>query len=207
MGDFLLWFFFILIFALWVPIKIAVRFNKENEKLEKLNFWSTNVVLFLFEIIIIYAYYIDKIDGVGLFFFSVFLVGLPSCWILLVLWAKKKEEKSLKKDYLQTQQRPEQEDYGLSESNPIWTNTVSFYFDHLYTQEGQGVRFEKVETIELEKDKVFSHLYIFNGFLGCELAKYDVYVKDEYRDTFYICTHPILDKIKIWHAPKGYVFK
>lgn len=204
METFLVSSFVILNLFIRVPIRIAMLIKKNSEKLETADFWSTIITSFLMETMFLYACFTNQI-GIGTLIFGSLLFGAFPIF-LVILSAKKAQEEKIywQNIYTQTKQVPDRSDYGLCVENPIWTGTAQFYLNHIRTIDGYSVTWKRTEIIELEKQNGFS---VLNGFYACELAKYDIFCHGKHIDTFFICTKSGLDKMKVFHAPKGYKYE
>ena len=204
MGEFLAKLFIALNLFIRVPIRIAMHFKKNDEKLAKIDLWASIITGLFIEGVVLYAYIIGEIELIALIILSL-LFGVFPIWLGWLAVKQSREEKARWHNmYLQTKQRPEQDDYGFCRENPIWAGTAQFYFDHIRTGDGYSVSWKKRKVLKLEQKSGFS---VLNGFYACELAKYDVFLHENHIDTFYICTKAGLDNLKIWHAPKGYKFE
>lgn len=186
-----------------VPIRIAMHFKQDSDRLGKIDLWLTIITALIFEIMMIYAYSIGEITTGSLIVISI-IFFVPAFLFFLVLVKPGNDNEYWNELYLRTQQKPERDDYGFCKENPIWTGTIPFYFSHIYTKDGNPVSWKQGEKIKLEENGGFSSL---NGFNGCELHKYYVLSRGDIIDEFYICTKSGLDNMKIWHAPKGYKFE
>ena len=204
MEGFLAQLFIVLNLFIRVPIRIAMHFKKKDQKLAKIDLWASIITGLFVEAVVLYGYIIGEIELITLVIMSL-LFGVFPIWLGWLAVKQSREEKDRWHNlYLQTKQRPEQDDYGFCVENPIWTGTAQFYFDHICTEDGRSVSWKKRKVLKLEQKNGVS---VLNGFYACELAKYDVFLHENHIDTFYICTKAGLDNLKIWHAPKGYKFE
>ena len=203
MGNILGGLFVFLNLFIRVPVRIALHFKPNNARLMHVDLIAFIATGINAGAICIYAY-VTKAISLGLCLtLSILFLGF-SFWLIYLAEKKKKDEKLYWENiYKQTMQKPDRDDYGRCKENPIWAGTPLFYFNHIYTLDGNFVSWKLRQRVELEKKNGCSHM---NGFLACEMAEYDIFVKGKHVDTFFVCTKGGLDKMKIWHAPKGYKF-
>jgi hypothetical protein len=105
--------------------------------------------------------------------------------------------------YNQTNQRYYDEDYGFSRENPIWAGTCEYYLSHLMASSSEAFKWKYSKKIELPKE---NGVVKVNGIFGCEMHEIKIIFNEGKTDTIYIITKAGLDKMKTWHAPKGYTF-
>ena len=187
-----------------VPIRIGLKINPRNEKLAKLDaiaFIATGVVLIA---MIICGLLEGEIES-GLATAALIVFGGAFLMIIVPLsLAAIKDRRYWIDIYNKTNQRYNNDDYGFSKENPIWAGSYDDYMKHISAENGEHFKWKYSKEIELPKD---NGIVKINGIWGCKLHKIKVIYEDERIDTIYIMTKAGLEKMKTWHAPKGYVYK
>ena len=87
-----------------------------------------------------------------------------------------------RRDILFKGQRPNDDDYGYSESNPIMTSTVSFsydYLDKLRTEDGQKLTWNR-------RGSICMNLY---GIENVMVDEYELFLNNQAYKTIYICPY------------------
>ncbi len=103
--------------------------------------------------------------------------------------------KAEKRNQIYLAQRPDDEDYGVSLSNPICTSTIisSYkYLSRLFTKEGEKLYWQRVEAFDLVE---------CNGVPNVIVDKYQLYLNGEKYSEIYICPYGHDSS----YAPKGMV--
>ena len=75
--------------------------------------------------------------------------------------------------------------------------------EHLIANSGENFKWKYSKKIDLPKD---NGIVKVNGIYGCEMHKIKIIFNEDKIDTIYIITKAGLNKMKTWHAPKGYKF-
>lgn len=184
-----------------VPIRIALMANPNNEKLAKVDLVALVVTGFNFIGIIICALTSGEIDSASATACIVVFGGAMLLIIVPLSLSAISNRRYWIKLYNQTNQRPNEEDYGFSKDNPIWAGTYENYMKHLVAENGKIFKWKLSKKIDLPVDGGIPKL---NGVWYCEMYKIKIIFNEEKIDAIYIVTKSGLDKMKPWHAPKGY---
>ena len=199
MYNFLIALFVAINLLIRVPVRIALKFNSKNEKLVKVDLWA--FIAACFNMVAFAIYGMCTGENITLAIIVAVLFGGFSLFMVLILNKSQKDDTKYWDDlYHQTNQRPNEDNYGYSPENPIWSGTCKYYCERLKTDTGCSVTWEYSKKLDLPKENGFS---VLNGFYACELHEIKVSsVKGI--DLLYIATKSGLDKMQTWHAPKGY---
>jgi hypothetical protein len=186
-----------------VPVRIGLKINPNNEKLGKIDLIALIATGIIFIALIACALIEGEVES-GLATACIIVFGGAMMMIIVPLsLASIKERRYWVQLYNQTNQRPYNEDYGFSRENPIWSGTCEYYMEHLIANSGENFKWKYSKKIDLPKD---NGIVKVNGIYGCEMHKIKIIFNEDKIDTIYIITKAGLNKMKTWHAPKGYKF-
>jgi len=104
------------------------------------------------------------------------------------------EEGLRRRKMLSDRQRPQDDDYGYSQYNPIIESTVirSYnYLSRLRTEDGKEIKWKRLGSRSLKDEEIGNYV----------VDMYEIFVEGEYYNTIYICPYGIPGD----YAPKGFV--
>ncbi len=111
------------------------------------------------------------------------------------IFAKGMEESAKKRDILFDSQRPDDDDYGYSLSNPIMTSTISrsdVYLNNLRTSDGQKFTWVRTKSYCMKE---------IGGIENVMVDEYQLFLNDAKYKVIYICPYGHTSS----YAPKGMI--